>query len=191
MRRRSRLLRIHGLACRKSAGRHNLCDITPSMTLSNGTADIPALLEPKSLSRDDGKRPDCAAMGKRSLLSLGFHVSGHPHSQFLNRAVVSPGSVTNDVEDRNTAKYLSLSPLYNISSPSQWKLLGLLMSVQRIFQKPRSANFRGYWEGRSSQFLFQRLSVAIQRGNAAYLILFYFCKLIHVIIKLKLNIESY
>jgi hypothetical protein len=49
----------HGFACRKSAGRltrHNAVNHLIERTLA--LANIPALLEPKSLCRDEGKRPD-------------------------------------------------------------------------------------------------------------------------------------
>ena len=50
---------IHGLACRKSAGRHMRHNaVNDLIKRALASADIPALLEPKSLSRDDGKRPD-------------------------------------------------------------------------------------------------------------------------------------
>jgi hypothetical protein len=49
----------HGLACRKSAGRHvrhNAVNDLIKRALSS--ANIPAMLKPHSLCRDDGKRPD-------------------------------------------------------------------------------------------------------------------------------------
>ena len=68
----------HGLACRKSAGRlmrHNAVNDLIKRALAS--AHVPALLEPKSLCRDDGKRPRwslCSAMGQRSLPRVGLHV---------------------------------------------------------------------------------------------------------------------
>ena len=50
---------IHGLACRKSAGRHMRHNaVNDLIKRALASADIPALLEPKSDGRDDGKRPD-------------------------------------------------------------------------------------------------------------------------------------
>ena len=52
-------LGTHGLACRKSAGRHTRHNaVNDLIKRALASADIPSLLEPKSLSRDDGKRPD-------------------------------------------------------------------------------------------------------------------------------------
>ena len=85
----------------------------------------------------------------------------------LNRAVVSPGSVANDAEDRKTAKYLTLAPLYNFK-PIAVETLGALGDcATEFFQNLGQRISVATGEPQSSQFLFQRLSVAIQRGNAA------------------------
>jgi len=49
----------HGLICRRSAGRHIRHNaVNDLIKRALASANIPALLEPSSLSRDDGKRPD-------------------------------------------------------------------------------------------------------------------------------------
>ena len=69
-----------------------ICDITPSMILSNGPWRQPTSLPCWSQNRyqemmETSWRTHCAAMGERSLLSLGFHVSRHPGSQSLEPCV--------------------------------------------------------------------------------------------------------
>ena len=50
---------VHGLACRKSAGRHVRHNaVNDLIKRALASANVPAMLEPKSLCRDDGKRPD-------------------------------------------------------------------------------------------------------------------------------------
>jgi len=50
---------IRGLACRQSAGRHIRHNaVNDLLKRALASANIPALLKPSSLSRDDGKRPD-------------------------------------------------------------------------------------------------------------------------------------
>ena len=49
----------HGLACRKSAGRHVRHNaVNDLIKRALASANVPSILEPSSLSRDDGKRPD-------------------------------------------------------------------------------------------------------------------------------------
>ena len=68
------------------------CDIRPSMTSSNGPwrqrTSLPCWNQnrcPEMMENFLTAWPhsDCTAMGERSLLSVGFHVSGHPSSQSL------------------------------------------------------------------------------------------------------------
>ena len=162
---------IHGLACRKSAGRHMRHNaVNDLIKRALASADIPALLEPKSLSRDDGKRPDGLTVlpwANGRCLVWDFTCPDILAASHLNRAVVSPGLVANDAEDRKTVKYRTLTPLYNfmpiaVESPGA---IGDCATdfVQKLGQRISVAT----GEPRSSQFLFQRLSVAIQRGNAA------------------------
>ena len=162
---------IHGLACRKSAGRHMRHNaVNDLIKRALASADIPALLEPKSLSRDDGKRPDGLTVlpwANGRCLVWDFTCPDTLAASHLNRAVISPGLVANDAEDRKTAKYLTLAPLYNFM-PIAVESLGALGDCATDFlQKLGQRISVATGEPRSSQFLFQRLSVAIQRGNAA------------------------
>ena len=94
--------------------RHNA--VSDLIKRALASADIPALLEPKSLSRDDGKRPDSLTVlpwANGRCLVLDFTCPDTMVASHLNRAVVSPGSVANDSEDRKSTKYLALAPLYN------------------------------------------------------------------------------
>ena len=63
----------HGLACRKSAGRHvrhNAANDQIKRALTS--AYIPAMLEPNYLRRDDGERPDGLTLGQWSMPGMGF-----------------------------------------------------------------------------------------------------------------------
>jgi hypothetical protein len=51
-------LGTHGLVCRKSTGRHMRYNAVNDVKRALASANVPAILEPKSLGRDDGKRPD-------------------------------------------------------------------------------------------------------------------------------------
>ena len=88
----------------------------------------------------------------------------------LNRAVLSPGAVANDAENHKMTKYSSLSAQYDfkpiavetLGAPGDEALMFLRDLGQRIAAKTA--------EPRSFQFLMQRVSVAVQRGNAACIV---------------------
>ena len=162
---------IHGLACRKSAGRHFRHNaVNDLIKRALASAEIPALLEPKSLSRDDGKRPDGLTVlpwANGRCLVWDFTCPDTLAASHLNRAVVSAGSVANDAEDRKSAKYLALAPLYNFQPIAVETLGALGECATDFFQQLGRRISATTGEPRSSQFLLQRLSVTVQRGNAA------------------------
>ena len=85
----------------------------------------------------------------------------------LNRAVLSPSPVANDVEHRKTTKYRSLASLYRFT-PIAVETLGALGDEASAFFCDLGRRIASvYCRTRSSQFLMQRLSVTLQRGNAA------------------------
>lgn len=161
----------HGLTCRKSAGRHMrhnaVNDLIKRALMS---ANVPAMLEPTSLCRDDGKRPDGLTVlpwANGRCLVWDFTCPDTLAASHLNRAVMSPGAVANYAENRKSSKYLSLSANYCFV-PVAVETLGApgdeaLAFFRDIGQRIAAATA----EPRSFQFLMQRVSVAVQRGNAA------------------------
>jgi hypothetical protein len=162
---------IHGLACRKSAGRHMRHNaVNDLIKRALASAEIPSLLEPSSLSRDDGKRPDGLTVmpwTNGRCLIWDFTCPDTLAASHINRAVTGPGVVADDAEQRKTLKYRSLSPHYHFT-PIAVETLGAIGQEALTFFLDlgrRIATITA--EPRSLQFLLQRLSVAIQRGNAA------------------------
>ena len=164
----------HGLACRKSAGRqmrHNAVNDLIKRALVS--ANVPSLLEPNSLCRDDGKRPDGLTVlpwANGRCLVWDFTCPDTLAASHLNRAVLGSGVVANGAESRKSIKYSSLSALYRFI-PIAIETLGVpgdeaLSFFHDLGQRIAVATA----EPRSFQFLMQRLSVAIQRGNAACII---------------------
>jgi hypothetical protein len=85
----------------------------------------------------------------------------------LNRAVAGPSTVANDAESRKATKYMSLSARY-IFTPVAVESLGALGDEALAFFRDVGRRITAVTaEPRSFQFLMQRLSVAIQYGNAA------------------------
>jgi len=161
----------HGLACRKSAGRHlRHNSVNDLIKRALASANVPALLEPSSLSRDDGKRPDGLTVlpwsGGRCMI-WDFTCPDTLAASHLNRAVIGPGAVANDAERRKATKYMALSGRY-IFTPVAVESLGALGEEAMTFFRDIGRRIAAVTaEPRSFQFLMQRLSVAIQYGNAA------------------------
>jgi hypothetical protein len=161
----------HGLSCRKSAGRlsrHSAVNELIKRALSS--AEIPSRLEPPSLIRDDGKRPDGLSLTPWSngkCLIWDFTCPDTLAQSHLNVAVSGPGIVANEAEAKKRHKYTSLTATY-IFVPIAVETMGALGEEADDFIHKlgrRVASVSG--EKRATEFLLQRLSVAIQRGNAA------------------------
>ena len=161
----------HGLACRKSAGRHIRHNaVNDLIKRALASADIPAMLEPSSLSRSDGKRPDGLTVmpwANGRCMVWDFTCTDTLAASNLNHAVLRPGAAANDAESRKSTKYQSLSPLYKFT-PIAVETLGALGEEASAFFHDLGHRINAVTvEPRSFQFLMQRLSVTMQRGNAA------------------------
>jgi hypothetical protein len=148
--------------------RHNAVNDLIKRALSS--AGVPAILEPTSLCRNDGKRPDGLTVlpwSNGRCLVWDFTCPDTLAASHLNHAVVSPGAVANDAECRKTAKYQSLSALYRFQ-PIAVETLGAVGQEAAEFFRDLGRRITTVTaEPRSFQFLMQRLSVSVQRGNAA------------------------
>ena len=162
---------IHGLSCRKSAGRiirHN--SLNDLIKRSLATAEIPSRLEPTSLSRSDGKRPDgISLMPWKQGRCLVWDVTccDTLAISHLNCAVTGPGVVTTDAECRKQLKYEAISRTHCFI-PVAVETIGALGEEATGFLKDLGRRIAATTkEHRSFEFLMQRVSVVIQRGNAA------------------------
>ena len=161
----------HGLSCRYSQGRHSrhaaLNDII-HCTLSS--AGIPSRLEPPGLSRSDGKRPDGVTLVPWSLgrplvwdatCSDTFATSHRAH------ATQNAGCVAELAEARKAGKYAYLAPTHQFQ-PVSIETSGAIGPSSWSFLKELGRHVTAETgEARETSYLLQRLSVAIQRGNAA------------------------
>ena len=101
---------------------------------------------------------------------VGFHVPRYVSRQSPEQSSAGIWSVANDAESRKSTKYSSLSALYRFI-PIAIETSGVpgveaLSFFHDLGQRIAVATA----EPRSFQFLMQRLSVAIQRGNAACIV---------------------
>jgi len=161
----------HGLSCRKSAGRlsrHSAVNDLIKRALMS--AEIPSRLEPRSLAQHDDRRPDGLSLTPWSggkCLAWDFTCPDTLAPSHLNTAVTGPGVVATKAEAQKRNKYACLSHAFHFV-PVAVETLGALGEEASDFVHElgrRIATVTG--EKRSTEFLLQRLSVAIQRGNAS------------------------
>ena len=159
----------HSLSCRKAFGRmvrhQNLNEIIYRAFVS---ANIPVTKEPSGLSRSDGKRPDGLSLipwqaGK----SVTWDVTvTHSLADSYMFTASTPGAAAEIAANRKIDKYADLAQSH-IFQPLAFETLGALNESGRLFIKDlgrRITLVSG--DPREASFLFQRLSVTVQRFNA-------------------------
>ena len=161
---------LHGLACRRSAGRlarHQQLNDLLWRALSR--ANIPAQKEPSGLSRSDGKRPDgLTLIPWRAGRSLAWDVTviDTLAESYLTTSAQVQGGAAEIAASRKVEKYQQLSQSYTFC-PVAFETLGPINEAGTSFLVDlgnRIAKVTG--DKRESSFLFQRLSISIQRCNA-------------------------
>src|SRR5664279_4136467 len=154
---------VHGLSCRKSAGRQmRHSALNDLIKRSLASAEIPSRLEPSSLSRSDGKRPDGMSLiqwkqGRclvRDVTCSDTLVPSH-----LNRAVTGPGVVATDAESHKLTKYETINRTYCFV-PIAVETLGAIGDDATAFLKDLGGRIETVTkEHRATEFLLQRVSV--------------------------------
>lgn len=161
----------HGLSCPKSAGRLSrhacLNDIIRRALVS---VHVPAVLEPNGLARDDGKRPDGMTLVPwrlgRPLVWDSTCVDTLAMSH-VTTTCQKPGGAAANAETAKRRKYLSLGDNY-IFVPFAVETLGPWgPEAHQLFSLIKKKLIRISCDPRAGAFLGQRISIAVQRGNAA------------------------
>ena len=164
-------LGTHGLSCVKSAGRHSRhAAINSIVQRSLAAAKIPSTLEPSGLFRSDGKRPDGITIAPwRFGRSLVWDVTCPDTyaSSYVQQSTSEAGAVANLAEARKKTKYVAISRTHHFipiaietSGALGHEAMGLITDIAR-----RIRNISH--EPMARAYLLQRISVAIQQGNAA------------------------
>ncbi|XP_063636072.1 coiled-coil domain-containing protein 18-like [Cydia splendana] len=160
----------HALSCRRCVGRHPrhhaLNDIVQRALRSAG---VPSVLEPPGLSRTDGKRPDCLTLVPwergRCLVWDATCVSTFAASH-ISRTARAAGAAAESQAAVKRQKYVPLGSGY-IFVPFAVETAGCWGADAKQFVRDIGRRLRQKGEDpRSESFLVQRLSIAIQRGNA-------------------------
>ena len=163
----------HGLSCRRSAGRHRRHSLANDVLVrAVRSAGAHAELEPTRLLRGDGKRPDGASLDpwcSGQYLVWDFTCPDTLAPSHVQSSASAVGSAAERAENGKRIKYAELVALGDfifmpvaVETMGTWgpSALELCADIGR-----RIASESG--DPRSHTFLMQRLSLAVQRGNAA------------------------
>ena len=161
----------HGLSCKYSEGRHfRHAEINDIIHRTLTTAGIPSRLEPPGLSRSDGKRPDGMSLVPWSMGRLLVWDATCPDTfaiSYRGLATSGAGSVAASAERKKDGKYSHLAPTY-LFSPVAIESSGAIGPRSKTFLRELGRRVRQEsGEVNSTRYLLQRVSFAIQRGNAA------------------------
>ena len=161
----------HGLSCKKSRGRlarHN--SLNDAIQRSLGSAHITSVLEPVGLNRGDGKRPDGLTtfpwrFGKA--LVWDVTVVDTLAQSYIAATSQLAGSAADAAEARKQRKYQALEQQL-IVQPIGFETMGSWGAGAKAFLTDVGHRVKqATGNQRAMEFLRQRVSIEIQRGNAA------------------------
>ena len=151
--------------------RHNyLNDIVWRALLKAG---VPAIKEPSGLVRSDGKRPDGVTQipwESGRCVTWDVTVTDTLAASNLPLSSATAGSAAERAADKKCDKYTALAPFYSFV-PLAFETLGPMNSagsafIDEIGNRTRSVT----GDVRATSFLWQRLSMAVQRYNSICLL---------------------
>ena len=160
----------HGLSCKRGSSK-----LTRHATINNlihralVRARIPSTMEPTGLSRSDGKRPDGLTLvpwsaGKSIIWDVT--VVDTLAASYITTTSKTAGGAAEIAVNRKEEKYAALSINYNLIVIAL-ETLGPLGTKSYTFLRELGRRLTIVTEGpRETSFLFQRISIAVQRFNA-------------------------
>ena len=162
----------HALVCSKSRSIHARHSLGNNVIFRGLTAaQLPSSLEPLGLFRNgDGKRPDGVTLvpwdhGKP--LAWDLTVVHRLASSYMRLARREGPTIADQAEDKKRAKYSEITASHEMQ-PIAIETLGGLGTTTLDFLKTLGTRIsRVTDEKRATEFLRQRLAIAIQIGNAA------------------------
>ena len=161
---------LHGLACKKQVGRHSRHnEINDLVKRALVSAKIPARTEPPGLFRTDGKRLDRMtqfAWKKGKSLVWDVTVADTVCATYVTKCSKSPCAAAETRETSKKSKYKHLTDYcfipIAIETFGAWGSEGLKL-IKDIGKKLKEVT----GNNRSTFYLTQQISMAIQRGNSS------------------------
>ena len=161
----------HGLSCRWSQGRHSRHgEINDIIHRSLVTAKVPPRLEPLGLLRLDGKRPDGMTIipwSRGQLLVWDATCCDIFAASHIGAAGSEPGAVAAKAEDNKVSKYCHLDTCYQFVPVAVETCVTFGPQTGEFFRELGQLVRRATLEPNAYEYLVQKFSVAVQRGNAA------------------------
>ena len=161
----------HGLSCRYSVGRHPRHHaVNDIIKRALGSAGIPSIMEPPGLSRSDGKRPDGMTLipwSRGCALVWDFTCADTLANSNISATATTAGAAAEGALRKKHEKYLHLAEDFTVVAVAM-ETLGPWASESLAFIKDlgrRIAKISG--EPRSTAFLLQRISIAVQKANCS------------------------
>ena len=160
---------LHGLSCRRSAGRHTRhSQLNDIIWRSLCRAKIPASKEPLGLTRSDGKRPDGVTLipwSHGKCLTWDVTVPDTMATSHVDATSTMAGAAADKAAANKKTKYAALQQTHifvpvSVETLGSWNCESLNF-ISHIGKKLTEVT----GDPLETNYLFQRLSVAIQRGN--------------------------
>jgi len=156
----------HGLKCKFSAGRRERHDrFNKAIQIALGTSGFSTILEPKGLDRHDGKRPDGLTLvpwERGRCLVFDSTIVDTMADTYLQHT----SKTAEQVKNRKIKKYEYLGENF-VFVPLAFETFGSWGdSAKRFIQRLGQLLKENIGESRALEFLKQRLSIELQRGNA-------------------------
>lgn len=162
----------HGLACQKSAGRHaRHCELNKIICQALCSINVPATLEPPGMCRNDGKRPDGLTLTPWSngmclvwdATCCDTFADSYVRSSSMSagRAAESAARYKHDLySEIENSNYIFVA--FAAETMGTWCAEALSLANKIGSKLVESSGDR-----RANEYFFQRISMAIQRANAA------------------------
>ena len=134
------------------------------------TCDFPSTLEPASLCRSDQKRPDGVThfsykAGLPLVWDFTCVCSVAPSN--LSASIQGPGKAADRAEDLKMKKYDDLKADYHVVPVAAETFGSLGCHAKKFLEEVGNMLIKKTEEPRAKNFFYQRLSMAIMRGNVA------------------------
>ena len=161
----------HGLSCKNAKGtnpRHQ--QVNDLIKRALGSAQVTAVLEPPGLSRRDGKRPDGLTLYPWSMgrcLVWDYTNRDTLAQSNIQLSSQEAGKLAMKAEEDKVSHYIDLAQNF-IVQPVATETLGSWGPSGMKFIKEIGKRIQdNTGDKRSTSFLFQSISMAVQRGNVA------------------------
>ena len=160
----------HGLSCKRGSGRsirHDQLNDIIHRALTR--ASTPSVLEPPVLSHTDGKRPDGLTLipwQRGKSLTLDVTVTDTVVDSYLHLTSVKASGAAENAATRKEDKYVDLQQTYTFI-PLAFETLGPINVKGVEFLQELGRRLAAISDdNRPTSFLFQRISITLQRFNA-------------------------